>query len=293
MGISVRYTVTCDSDIGRSRKMNQDAVTIKHISTANEEVVLAVICDGMGGLKDGEIASTSVVKAFLKWFDNAFVKDISHYKEERIFSEWTSLINEINSRIYLYGKKQKISLGTTLTAMLIINEDYYIANIGDCRAYELTDTIRQVTDDHSVVSKEVREGKITEEQARFDSRRNRLLRSIGVMSKTRADYYTGKVAKRGVYMLCCDGVRNKVYDDEFLYFFHPSVMTNKSNMDNNINYIFYLNKLREENDNMSVVLIKDNETTIVLQNDDNQIVIENEKIIINSDMYIDINGWEA
>lgn len=284
----MKYTVVCESDIGKSRPMNQDAVAIKHISTNEQEVVFAILCDGMGGFNEGEIASCSVVKAFYKWFDNSFSKNVSQYSKDKIFAEWNMITESMNDKLYRYGKMKKITIGTTITVLMIIDLNYYILNIGDCRVYELTDKINQITYDHSVVAEEVREGKLTEEEARYDKRRNQLLRSVGVLKKVEPDFFSGIVANGAVYMMCCDGVRNKVFDDELLYYFHPTIMTNKSNMKNNIDYIFSLNKLRDENDNMTVVLIKDNATTIVLQDDENGMIVEDEKMIVNSDSYIDI-----
>lgn len=287
----MRFTVTCDSDIGRMRKQNQDAVAVKHISANSKEVVFAVLCDGMGGLEEGEIASASVVNSFLEWFDKFYIKKIDKYDETVIFSDWEFIIKKINSALYKYGDKRGIKIGTTVTIMLICNMDYYILNIGDSRAYELTHTIRQLTIDHSLVAKEVRAGRLSLEEARFDSRRNQLLRSVGVTKDTRADLFKGKVSDGAVYMLCCDGVRNKVYDEELLYYFHPVVMTDKNVMKNNINYVFELNKFRKENDNMSVILIKDNETTIVLQNSENTITVD-EKVITGVKRTINID-WSG
>ncbi len=275
----MRFTVTCDSDIGRVRKMNQDAVAVKHIFSGSNEVVFAVLCDGMGGFEEGEMASSSVVNNFLEWFDRFYLKVINDFNESTIFSDWEYIIKSINSELYQYGGERGIKVGTTVTVMMICNEDYYLLNIGDSRAYELTHIIRQLTVDHSVVAREVREGRLSPEEARFDNRRNQLLRSVGVTKDTRADFFKGKVVDGAVYMLCCDGVRNKVYDDELLYYFHPVIMTDKNVMKNNIRYIFELNKFREENDNMSVILIKDNETTIVLQGDENTVIGE-EKVMM-------------
>lgn len=284
----MKYTIACESDIGKSRAMNQDAVAIKHISTNEQEIVFAVLCDGMGGFNEGEIASSSVVMAFLKWFNNNFLLKVSEYNKEKIYNEWNIIINSMNDKLYRYGKQKKITIGTTVTVLMIVDLNYYILNIGDCRVYELTDGIKQITNDHSVVAEEVKQGKITEEEARYDRRRNQLLRSVGVLKNVIPDFFTGTVANGGVYMMCCDGVRNKVFDDELLYYFHPTIMTTKSNMKNNIDYVFSLNKQRDENDNMTIVLIKDNATTIVLQNEENSISVEDEKTIINSDSYIDI-----
>lgn len=284
----MKYMVMCGSDIGKSYSMNQDSVGIKHISTEKGEVIFAALCDGMGGFNEGEIASCSVLKAFFKWFDVKFSKNIAEYDNDRIHNEWKLIIKTINDKLYKYGKSKRITLGTTVVAMLVINTDYYILNIGDCRVYELSDTIIQLTNDHSVVEQEVLEGKITKEEARYDKRRNQLLKSVGVLNEVVPDFFYGKVKAGSVYMMCCDGVRNKVFDDELLYYFHPTIMIDKSNMKNNIEYIFSLNKSRGENDNMTIALIKDNETTLVFDNDDKGIDVKDESIITNSNSYIEI-----
>lgn len=288
----MRYTVTCDSDVGRVRKTNQDAVMVKHISLSSREIVFAVLCDGMGGLDEGEVASTSVVTNFLKWFDSFYLPQINKFGEEIIFRDWQYIIKEINSELYQYGNRHEIKVGTTVTVMLVCNMEYYILNIGDGRVYELTNHIRQLTEDHSVVAREVKKGRLSLQEARFDSRRNQLLRSVGVTKETKADFYKGKISEGAVYMLCCDGVRNKIYDEEILYYFHPQIMINRNVMENNIRYVLELNKYRQENDNMSVILIKDNETTIVLQSNETEILVTDEKIIASTDKIIDID-WSG
>ena len=65
----MRYMVTADTDVGIAKANNQDSVLIKHASTDIGEVLMAIVCDGMGGLAKGELASATVVKAFSKWFD--------------------------------------------------------------------------------------------------------------------------------------------------------------------------------------------------------------------------------
>ena len=143
----MKYTIACESDIGKSRAMNQDAVAAKHISTNEQEIVFAVLCDGMGGFNEGEIASSSVVMAFLKWFNNNFLLKVSEYNKEKIYNEWNIIINSMNDKLYRYGKQKKITIGTTVTVLMIVDLNYYILNIGDCRVYELTDGIKQITND--------------------------------------------------------------------------------------------------------------------------------------------------
>lgn len=279
----MRYTVACDSDIGRVRTVNQDAIFTKHIATNGNEVVFAVLCDGMGGFEEGEIASATVVNTFAKWFENSSFFDVVDYSYESVKKEWFEIIDEVNCRIYRYGQRKKINIGSTVTVLMIINNQYYILNVGDGRVYELTKDIVQLTKDHSVVAQKVEQGVLTKEQAMVDPRRNQLLKSIGGLRDVVPDFFSGLVPKEAVYMMCCDGVRNKVYDDELLYYFHPNIMTDSDNMRHNIRYIFELNKARKESDNMSIILIKNNSTTIVYDDRnvvyDEQFMGSNNKII--------------
>lgn len=285
----MRFIVSEGSDVGRVKEVNEDSLAIKHIYINNQEIVFAVLCDGMGGFDSGEVASASVVEAFMQWFNLKFLKSISIYTEKKIFEDWKYVINKINDAIFHYGEKRNIQLGTTVTIMLIKNAQYYIANIGDGRVYELSNKIRQITIDHSVIEREIQAGRLTRQEARFDNRRNQILKCIGITSKVEPDFFSGKIVNGGVYIICCDGVRNKVYDDELFYYFHPEIMTTQFNMNNNIKYIFSLNKKRKENDNMSMILVKNSVTTLFFPNEYNQIIIEDEKIIVHSKTIIHID----
>lgn len=280
------YIVTCNSDVGRVKKVNQDAVALKHVRLEGNDIVFAILCDGMGGFEQGELASTSVVMAYVNWFENSFLNQIDKMHEGLICAEWDSLMNKMNGVLYEYGINQGIKLGTTLTTLLLWNNRYYIYNVGDGRVYELTDRIVQLTKDHSWVAREVEEGRMTPEQAKVDKRKNRILRCVGGAPKTNGDFYVGKVQSNIVYMMCCDGVRNRVSDEELLYFFHPSCMTESGTMGNNIKYIFELNKLREENDNMSVIMIKENDITVKLTENNAKIETLYERVLVGTNKFI-------
>ena len=84
----------------------------------------------------------------------------------------------------MYGKNKGAAIGTTITVLLIVKDKYYIANVGDTRAYEIVNNnIKLITHDHSLVQREVDNGLITQDQAQKDSRRNILLQCIGATKK--------------------------------------------------------------------------------------------------------------
>ena len=250
------YKAECDSDVGLRRKVNQDAVYMQHMTIAGEEAVFCVLCDGMGGFKDGELASASVVHAYTDWFRKRFIKHLQHIDEEAIINDWNDIAVKINNIIYKYGIKKAIRIGTTAVVMLLWRDRYCILNVGDSRVYELKENIIQLTKDHTWVQREFEEGHMTKEQARTHKKKNILLRCIGGTPCVSPDFFIGNVQCGAVYMLCSDGIRNKVSDDELYYFFHPTCMDSRGAILNNINYIFELNKLRSETDNMTVAVIK-------------------------------------
>ena len=282
----MRYMVTGSSDIGISKKVNQDAISVKVADTFYGEVVLAVLCDGMGGYEQGEVASASVIQEFNRWFLDVFLQSMEYMDEIRIFSDMGNIVSNINNRIYQYGLGEGIVIGTTLTALLLFMGRYYIVNVGDSRAYELGESICRLTRDHSFVEEEILKGRMTREEARLDKRKNRLTRCIGCTPQVKPDFYSGAARTNAIYMLCSDGVRNKVDDNELFYFLHPSCLTDENVMENNTRYIYELNKMRCENDNMSIVLVRATDTGKTDISCNSGPVVKREIVYMESDKYI-------
>ena len=81
---NMHYLAIADTDIGNVKQTNQDSVLIKHGETEKGEILLAVICDGMGGLEKGELASATVIRTFSKWFDEELPHYIKRFEFENI-----------------------------------------------------------------------------------------------------------------------------------------------------------------------------------------------------------------
>ena len=88
----MRFIATADTDIGISKDTNQDSVLIKHATVDGEEILLAVVCDGMGGLSKGELASATVIRAFSKWFDEELPFELENVDLQVIGSKWSLLL---------------------------------------------------------------------------------------------------------------------------------------------------------------------------------------------------------
>lgn len=253
----MKYIGLALTDTGISKKTNQDSICLNIAETKQHgQVVLAMICDGMGGLSKGELASATVIKEFAKWFDIQLPIRLQHFKIHEIAREWDQLIKELNTKILEYGEQNRCTLGTTLTALLMIKDKYLIAHVGDTRVYKITSNIELVTEDQTFVAREVRRGRMTSEQAASDSRKNMLLQCVGASKNVTPEMLFGEVEQDTVYMICSDGFRHKISNQEMLQYLQVSAMYTKEQMKINGKYLINLVKERNEKDNISVVLVK-------------------------------------
>ena len=251
------FLVSANTDVGLVKTINQDSLSALLLQTPQGKMEFAVVCDGMGGLEHGELASSAVVRAFQNWVMTKLTKLCEKPLEDQIVRmHWQGLISDLNIRIQQYAQEKGISMGTTVVAMLLTQERYYIANVGDSRAYELTDHICQITRDHSVVAREVEAGRMTPDEAEHHPKRNILTQCVGASKEVCADMFFGRVKKNAVYMLCSDGFRHELSSDELFEGFRPDFLRDAQAMNRNSEALIALNKERGEHDNISVALVR-------------------------------------
>ena len=251
----MHYTVVADTDIGIAKDTNQDSILIKHANYKEKEIVLAVICDGMGGLSKGELASATVIRALAEWFDKELPKEIDNIDMDVIGGKWSLLLKNLNAKIMQYGQRAGVSLGTTFTGMLFYDCQYLICHVGDTRAYYIGHMLQQLTTDQTFIAREIAKGTMTVEQAKTDKRRNLLLQCIGASDKVEPQIIKGKIVN-GVYMLCSDGFRHEITSEEIYAHFKSDNLINEESMRANARLLIEENKKRQEKDNISVILVK-------------------------------------
>lgn len=253
----MKYLLSAVTDTGVKKNKNQDSLTVKSRATPKGEAVFAVMCDGVGGLNQGEVASASVIDIFSHWFIYDFPSICNpDIDEELLKSQWSAIIAEQNERIMDYGKQKGLRLGTTVTVMLFHGQAYYILNVGDTRAYEITDRICQLTEDHTLIQQELKSGKITYEQSLTDTRKNILLQCVGASQVVYPDIYYGEIKENAVYMLCTDGFRHRITEEEIYEGLRPELLISEKVMNEQSEGLVHLNMQRKETDNISVITIR-------------------------------------
>lgn len=253
----MNFLIAAKTDCGLRKKANQDSLCVMRIQSSLGPMAFAVLCDGMGGLEKGEQASAAVVKAFRRWAVETLPQlCASQLEEQTIREQWLQIAREQNQHIKHYADRLNIRIGTTAVVLLLTQSKYYILNVGDSRAYEIGNSIRQITWDQSLVAREVAAGRLTAAEAEKDSRRNILLQCIGGADQVVPDVYFGDICKDAVYMLCSDGFRHEISPEEFLTAFYPPDLQDEESMGTLLLELIDVNKSRNERDNISALLIK-------------------------------------
>ena len=175
----MHYIATADTDIGISKDTNQDSVLIKHAKADGEEILLAVICDGMGGLSKGELASATVIRAFAKWFDEELPYELDHVDLQVIGAKWSLLLKELNAKILEYSRENGIEgVGTTFSGFSVASTDTLFVFCCSLLPF----FIETATATTIIIA--IRTIKIIAARIRFFLRRSRLRRSRRLISNS-------------------------------------------------------------------------------------------------------------
>ena len=253
----MNFIISASTDVGIVKSTNQDSLTTMVMNTPLGRMAFSVLCDGMGGLEKGEVASASVINAFRNWAMHELPQLCNAPLEDAtIRHQWDAIITRLNQSIKTYGARQGVRLGTTAVVMLLTQSRYYIMNVGDSRAYEITTGVHQLTSDQTFVAREIALGHMTPEEAAHDSRRNVLLQCVGASDSVYPDMFFGEVRKDAVYMLCSDGFRHEITQEELFAYLQPGVLLDEETMQRNATSLIELNKQRQERDNISVALVR-------------------------------------
>lgn len=200
------------TDKGKVRSINQDAF---YINTLSDGAALAIVCDGMGGASAGDIASKTAVEIMSQYILNAYNPSMSSNDIIRLID---NAIESANLEVFTLSKKdERLSgMGTTVVIAVARNAEAIICNIGDSRAYIVSDNLFQITRDHSVVQSLVEIGKLSPEEARVHPEKNVITRALGVEETVLSDSYCIDFGDNDKLLLCTDGLSNYAEPDSIL-----------------------------------------------------------------------------
>ena len=202
------------SDTGCVRDHNEDAIVVC------ADYGCAILADGMGGYKAGEVASamtTQVIADYLcSKLDGAWTSKLG--LQALNLSRWMVESIELANRHVLYSSQTNLDcfgMGTTVVLACCLQDKLLLAHVGDSRAYRFRDGhLARLTHDHSVLQEQLDAGLVTEEQARFSSIRNLITRAIGTQEDVVVELHAHQLKEQDLYMLCSDGLTDMLSHDE-------------------------------------------------------------------------------
>ena len=202
------------TDPGCVRTQNQDAYAMEQL---DRNTLLCVVCDGMGGAKSGNIASTLAVDVFVQEVRRTWTSSMTQEKINQMLHSAVKLAN-----FTVFDQSQQFEefdgMGTTLVAVLLKNRHATVVHVGDSRAYRVnSDGIWQMTRDHSLVQMMVERGELTQEMAKTYPGKNYITRAIGTEPIVICDISHLELAKGEFLLLCSDGLSNVLDDQEILF----------------------------------------------------------------------------
>lgn len=205
--------IVAKTDKGNVRESNQDAYAVGEFS---DEVVWAVVCDGMGGAAGGNIASALAVKVISDKINASYREKM---RDASIKNMLDSALTAANIEVYdLADSKPELKgMGTTVVCAIVRDNQAFIAHAGDSRAYVLSsDGINQITTDHSMVQMLLSHGKITNEEAENHPNKNIITRAVGVDKVIEIDFDQIDLDDDSTLLLCTDGLSNYVSNEDIV-----------------------------------------------------------------------------
>lgn len=213
------------TDTGKKRANNEDAYLL------NDRLRLYAVADGVGGNEGGEVASRVAVETFATAMPDLLgdrdrtppLGDRTSVETGHTALKYAITLTNKKIREERAQRPALSNMGTTLTALLLIQGRVFIAHVGDSRAYLLrAGALKQLTNDHSFVGEQVRAGALTVEQARISPYRHVITRALGIDEEVEADFTAVSLKKDDRFLLCTDGLTEMVSDVEISRVFAAS-----------------------------------------------------------------------
>lgn len=235
------------TDVGLRRHENQDTFAVEQ----GEKLLIAVVCDGMGGAEGGQIASSLAVEIFMKEIRALLRADMTAGQLRELAS---FCVAKANTAVYQRALQEPAyqGMGTTLVSAVAGERDAVICNIGDSRAYLIHNgEMTRITHDHSVVQTLVENGDITAEEARTHPNRNLITRALGPDETTLCDAFDVSFAHGDKILLCTDGLVVTATDEEIC-----RIVCADKRAEEKLDDLIALAKAQGAPDNVTAVLIE-------------------------------------
>ena len=249
-----QFVIHGGTDRGLIRKNNEDSIVFCHFENSN--AVLAAVADGVGGYEGGEVASKLAVQTLEHVVKNAVLQSESGggFSEQWMERLLIHALETINQQVIDQQSldSELSSMATTLVTLLLKDDQFTLANLGDSRCYRVRNgEIQQLSKDHTVAQQMLDNGAIDQQQYIQSPYHHVLSKGIGLENQLTPYVYSSRCLEGDVFLLCSDGLSNLLNDDQIL-----AVLCGEEDGQVCVDELITLANDAGGVDNISVVLVK-------------------------------------
>lgn len=256
----MRYIYADNTDKGGKKAVNEDSLYLLDARAKGKPLLLAAVCDGVGGLDHGEFASAKMVRLLASWSRDTLPNLIGTggIKLKETEEALRSIIKEANGKIFAASKNEEESKGsgTTICGLLLFEGTYLTVNVGDSRAYRIfEDGAEQLTRDQTLVQDRIDSGELTTEEAKKNRYRHILTQCVGALDNVVPVVNHGKYQAGDMFLVCSDGFYG-LLDSSLRKRIVPEFNSTSSDLKTTCSACTYKAMQLGETDNISSILVK-------------------------------------
>lgn len=250
----MQYVTAAYWNRGRVAACNQDSLTLQQVLTGRGRVLMAAVCDGMGGLQQGEAASGYMTESLQEWFYGSLMRSIHKKKPYWIIRRSLDrMVYHVQEQMRQYAQREQLEMGTTMSVLVLWEDIYLIWHLGDSRICRIRSKGRF---DRGNNRKNGQHGILEPMTTEHVQERNRLTRCVGSFGYFRPDYRMGTLKRGDAFLLCSDGFYHCVTSQELADILCPVRLLEEKQMERRLTEIGAVCMKRGERDNLSAIYIK-------------------------------------
>lgn len=251
------------TDIGIEKQSNQDSHCILVADTLFGEVICAAVCDGVGGLTEGDIASASTISRFSTWVNENLAVLLSRcvydgqYTLAALEGALTQLLQGIHQDLFSYGNAYGKRTGTTFSGIIASQGNYLIAHVGDSRIYKVAPQgVQLLTQDQTLAARNDARGGFFSKRKGKQAEDNVLLQAIGGQESLKADFSFGAYDASETFVICSDGAYRSNQESIIQGYFNPQWVFDEPNMDMACRNLIQRSIASGERDNLTALCFR-------------------------------------
>lgn len=241
---------------GAVRSCNQDSLVLQQALTSQGRVLMAAVCDGMGGMDVGECASGYLTEELVTWFYDGLLEAVGRRKPLWIIRRSAERkVYQVQRRMQTYAHKRHLALGTTMSMLVLWEKKYLLWHLGDSRIYHLSEgklSFEGLFKRKLITGKKSRVRLLTNDHVQG---KNKLTKCVGSFGSFLPDFKMGTVKSGEAFLLCSDGFWHKMSMEEIGEVLAPAQMTEEKG-ERRLREIGDAVMRRGESDNLSAVYVK-------------------------------------